>query len=357
VVDKRERPTTLLAPVRFEKVEIASVAHVLPSETVASEAIEARLAPIYERFGLHAGRLELMSGIKTRRFFPRGTRPSAAAAEAGELALSRTHVARERIGMLIHASVCRDFLEPATASVVHDRLGLAGGCLAFDLSNACLGFANAMVVAANAIEAGQIEAALVVAAEDGRALVDETVERLASDTNPTKAGLKAAFASLTIGGGAAAAVLSRSGVAGDASRLVAATSRTASEHHVLCQGDHSGAGMWMATDSEGLLVAGNALAAETFAAFLADARWQRGEIERVVTHQVGVAHRRLVLETLALDPRIDFPTVEELGNIGSVSLPLTLSLARERGFVAKGQRTALLGIASGLQCQMLAVVV
>ena len=51
----------------------------------------------------------------------------------------------------------------------------------------------------------------------------------------------------------------------------------------------------------------------------------------------------------------DFSTFEHLGNIGTVSLPLTAALAEERGFLTPGDRVALLGIGSGLNCLMLGV--
>ena len=112
-------------------------------------------------------RLELMSGIQERRFFPPGTRPSSVAAAAGADLLERTGFDRDRVGALIHASVCRDFMEPATASVVHARLELSPRCTVFDLSNACLGAVNAMTVVASQIERGEIEAGLVVAGGNG----------------------------------------------------------------------------------------------------------------------------------------------------------------------------------------------
>jgi 3-oxoacyl-[acyl-carrier-protein] synthase-3 len=111
----------------------------------------------------------------------------------------------------------------------------------------------------------------------------------------------------------------------------------------------------MQTDSEALLHAGMALARETFQLFQTEVGWERSDIDRVVTHQVGVAHRRMLLQTLALEPECDFPTVELLGNIGSVSLPLSISMAREQGFLREGDRLAMLGIGSGLHCLMLAV--
>src|SRR5688572_10579872 len=110
---------------RFENVRIAALAHVIPPETVTSEELEERLAPLYARLRLRSGRLELMTGIRERRFFPAGTKPSAIAAAAGARALAAADLDRARVGCLVHASVCRDFLEPATASVVHRALELS----------------------------------------------------------------------------------------------------------------------------------------------------------------------------------------------------------------------------------------
>jgi 3-oxoacyl-[acyl-carrier-protein] synthase-3 len=339
---------------RFENVHIEAVGLALPDEAVTSDDLERRLEPLYERLGASVGRLELMSGIRERRFWPAGTRPSDASTLAGRDALERAGVDPSRIGCLIHSSVCRDFMEPATASVVHANLGLPPTCEAFDLSNACLGFANAMTVTASRIERGELEAALVVSGEDGGPLVDETIAALLRE-GVTRADLKRAYASLTIGSGAAAMVLTRADVARSEHRLVGGVARAATQHHGLCSGDRSdgASGPLMETDSEALLHAGNALAAETWPALLAELGWAAEDVDRVVTHQVGVQHKRLLFETLGLDHDRDFTTVETLGNVGSVSLPITLALAEREGFVRAGHRVAMQGIGSGLHCLML----
>ena len=340
---------------RFQDVRIAGLACHLPEERVTSAELEQRLATVYERFGLSVGRLQLMTGIAERRFFPAGARPSAAAAEVGRRALESSGVPAADVGCLVHASVCRDFLEPATASVVHHALGLPESCAAFDVSNACLGFANAMVLVASLLEQGSIQAGLIVGAEDGRALVESTVAELNARSDLTKRDLKLAFASLTIGAGAAAMLLTRGERAPDGPRLVCSTSGADTAQHVLCHGDQADGhhGPLMQTDSEAMLHAGNALLERTWQRFLAESGWTRESIDRVVTHQVGVQHRRLVLGTLGLDLERDFPTVETCGNIGSVSLPLSFTLAREQGFLEPGQRVVGLGIGSGLQAQIL----
>jgi len=349
---------------QFDSVHIAAVACDLPPDDmiVTSLALEARLAPLYERFSLHAGRIELMSGIAERRHYPPGTRPSAIATRAGARALAAAAtvgIAKDTIGQLFFASVCRDFLEPATASVVHHALGLVHTAPSFDLSNACLGFANSMVLGAHLIETRAVPAVLVVAGEDGGPLIDRTVAALL-EPGVTRKDLKRAVASLTIGSGGAAMVLAHKDALGKHAaglpRLVAAAQRAATEHNELCQGDSAeGGGLLMRTDSEALLEAGVALARETWSEFQKRTGWNAALTDRVITHQVGSAHRRALLAGLGLDDAKDFPTVQTLGNIGSVSLPLTYAKACEAGFIQPQHKTALLGIGSGLNCSMLAI--
>jgi 3-oxoacyl-[acyl-carrier-protein] synthase-3 len=111
----------------------------------------------------------------------------------------------------------------------------------------------------------------------------------------------------------------------------------------------------MQTDSEQLLVAGVQLAQETWAEFAQTTGWGAGEVQRFICHQVGATHRRKLYEMLGLDLARDFSTFETLGNMGSVSLPATLALAAEAGAVKTGDRVALLGIGSGINCMMLAL--
>lgn len=339
---------------RFSSVAIAAEGYFLPPRILRSEELEQRMEPLYRRLGLSTGRLELMSGIAERRVGEPGTRPSELSLRAAQHALARTSFPREHIGMLVHAAVCRDFLEPATASVVHAGLELSPECELFDLSNACLGFANALSLVASRIELGAIEAGLVVSGEDGAPLLEATLEALRRIERGGREELKRAYASLTIGSGASAMLLTHVRHAPHAPRLVGGLTLAASEHHRLCRGDQQGqGGPLMETDSQALLEAGNALAERTWPRFLRELGWSG--VDKFVTHQVGSAHKRLLCETLRLDPARDFPTVAFLGNVGSVSLPISFTLAREQGFFAPGERIGLLGIGSGLNCSMLGV--
>ncbi|TAG33006.1 MAG: 3-oxoacyl-ACP synthase III, partial [Verrucomicrobia bacterium] len=228
---------------RFLHTVIESLATALPDGVLTSAAIERRLAPLYTRLRLPEGRLELMTGIRERRVWPAGTRPSDASAAAGQAALARSGLRAEQVELFIHAAVCRDMLEPATASFAHRKIGLPATAQIFDLSNACLGWLNALTVAAGMIESGQIKCALVCSGENGGPLVEQTLQTLL--TAPLdRQGIKPFFANLTIGSGAVAAIICHESLlplGARAHRLHGGIARAATAHSDLCQGDTHGA--------------------------------------------------------------------------------------------------------------------
>ncbi len=345
---------------QYKNVCLESLGYVLPGEILTSDDVESRLERLYRRLRLPAGRLELMSGICERRLWAPGVLPGDMSTRSAEHAISAAGIDRSEIGALIHGSVCRDYLEPATACGVHRRLGLAKNCLVYDVSNACLGLLNGVLQVANMIELGQIRAGLVVGTEGSRQILESTIEHLNHDLSLTRETVKCAVASLTLGSGSAALLLVHRDLSRSQNRLCAAAALADTHHDDLCrshqdQAMHAGAQLLMRTDSERLLTAGVAAGAETFRAFLAESGWDRPAISKVFTHQVGSAHRKAMLQAFELDAGLDFTTVEFLGNTGAVALPLTLALGCEAGRLIAGDRVALLGIGSGINSLMLAV--
>lgn len=345
---------------RFNNVCVESLGYHLPRNVVTSAELEKRLEPLYQKLKLPAGRLEMMSGIGERRFWDPGTLPSQVASIAGEQAIARSGIDRKEIGCLICASVCRDFLEPATAVVIHDNLKLPGNSLVFDVSNACLGVLNGMIFIASMIELGQIRAGLVVAGEHGGPLVDNTIATLLKHPNPSRSAIKASFASLTIGSAASAVLLTHKDISRSGHKLLGGVGLAASQYNHLCRGSsdggmHSESAPLMETDSETLMKEGCKLAGETWLATKKELQWTNEDVDRVFCHQVGSMHRKLLYETLGMSIDKDFPTLQFLGNTGAASLPTTLAIGEEQGCVAKGNKVCLLGIGSGLNCLMLGV--
>ena len=183
---------------------LVSIAHVEAPEVITSAEFDERLAETYERVGAQSGLLESLAGIQERRWWPEGQLFTDAAAAAGARAIEAAGIRVEQIGLLIDTSVCRDRLEPSSAVTVHNALDLPSWCMSFDLSNACLGFVNALQVAGNMIDSGSIDYALIVDGEGSRQVQETTLARLAGP-DATLADLFAEFASLTLGSGGAAA--------------------------------------------------------------------------------------------------------------------------------------------------------
>lgn len=344
---------------KFQNVCLESLGYTLPPLTVTTTAIEERLAPIYDRLKLPTGRLELMTGIQERRFWPRGTLPSEISIESGRRAILAAGIDPQRIGMLVHGSVCRDQLEPATACRVHWKLGLPADCLVYDTSNACLGMINGMLQAATLIELGQIEAALIVGTENGADLVEDTIEMLNRSTEINRRNIKLAIASLTIGAASAGILLTNRQVSSTGTRIESIVTRADTQHYQLCHGDQqaneSSTRLLMNTDSETLMAEGIETGYHTFQKLLAETGGDIASIQRSICHQVGMAHRKGMLERLDLPLERDFATVQWLGNTGACALPSALAIAAELGAIPNDSRLVMLGIGSGINCAMASV--
>jgi 3-oxoacyl-[acyl-carrier-protein] synthase-3 len=340
---------------RFDNVRIAAVAHVDAAQRVTSADLERRLGPVVKKLGIPTGMLESLTGIVARRMWPAAVKPSDAAVEAAELALSRAGVDRERLGALVNTSVCRDYLEPSTACLAHGKLGLPERCLNFDVANACLGFLNGMDLVGNMIERGQIDFGIVVDGENSRPVVDATIARLLQ--GPTDhARFRAEFATLTLGSGGAAMILAHKDYAPEHARerrYVGGTTLAATQHRDLCRGTAE----QMITDTRGLLIAGLEIAERTFARAQDVLGWESAEdLDECVLHQVSRTHTEQVTARLGVSMDKVLATYPELGNVGPAGVPIALSKAVEAGRVKAGDRVGLMGIGSGLNCAMAEVV-
>ena len=341
---------------RYNHVCLHEFGYVLPPVELTSAEIEERLQPLYERLKLPMGRLELMTGIRARRLWQPGTRPSDGAAAAGRMAIERSGVAPSDFGCLLFTSVSRDMMEPATASFVHRSLGLPDSCLLFDISNACLGFLDGMITLANMIELGQVRAGLLVAGETAEDLIHSTLAHLLADPTLTRKSIKPLFASLTIGSGAVAVVMTARAFRDSGHCLRGGACRANTRFNDLCQGGQNAEqGTLMSTDSEMLLEKGIETAAGCWLDFEREIGWRAEDIDRFFCHQVGRAHAQQLFSTLALDPAKNFETLPALGNVGSVSAPITMAMGIDQGMLMQGQRAAVLGIGSGINSLMLGI--
>jgi 3-oxoacyl-[acyl-carrier-protein] synthase-3 len=354
---------------KYEKVRIESLGYELAPVVVTSDELEQRLEPVYRQLRISPGQLEAITGIQERRWWEEDFPLSEGAAAAARKALDRSNVRVEDVEVLIYTGVCRENFEPATACRVGAALGVSPDCAIYDLSNACLGVLNGIIDVANRIELGQIRAGLVVSCESARTIVDTMIDRLKD--RPSMELFTESLATLTGGSGAAAVLLTDGsfGVA-EGRRLVGGVQRAAPQFHSLCRwgldtllpAAQLAQSMipkafteFMSTDSASVMRHGVELGMRTFHAFLIRLGWATEMLDKVICHQVGSMHREAILRTLGIPQEKDYSTYRWLGNMGTVSLPLTTALASERGFIESGDRVGLFGIGSGLNCLMLGI--
>ncbi len=341
-------------------VHLASIGIEIAPDVITSDALEDQLAPAWSAMGIEPGQLEQLTGVRERRWWPVGTSISRMAALACQKALDSANMPASKIGQLAYTGVCRESFEPATACAVASHLELSRETALHDISNACLGAVDGIVMASDAILLGRIDAALVVCCESARGIVDIACQRLLSD--PRMDRFIPTLATLTGGSGAAAMLLVSSRVSTEGPLLLGSSLGTDARWHKLCRwgihtdeesSDPAARIEYMETDSIGVLRHGVEVGVETWKRFLRELEWSASDIDRTICHQVGSAHRDEILAALGLSAQNDFITYPFLGNMGTVSIPMTAALAWERGFLSAGNRVAFLGIGSGLVCRMI----
>jgi 3-oxoacyl-[acyl-carrier-protein] synthase III len=390
---------------KYSKVYIDAIGYELPPVVVTTAELEARLGALYDALRIPQGQLQALTGISERRWWDEGYSLSDGAIAAGRHALDNCDVRAKDLDVLIYAGVCREMFEPATACKVAAGLSVGPDTAVYDLSNACLGVLNGMVDVANRIELGQARAGLVVSCETSREINDIMIERMLQTRSMEM--FRTSLATLTGGSGAVAVLLTDGSFSNpNRRRLMGGATQAAPQHHSLCRWGIEqvvaplaargietlkpmatrgyetmmpiaalgyGAVMpiaartletvmplaarqfsqYMTTDSVAVLKHGVELGQRTWARLMGRLDWHKEWVDKVICHQVGSGHRETVLKTLGIDASKDFSTYEYLGNIGTVSLPLTAALAEEREFLRPGDKVGFLGIGSGLNCMML----
>lgn len=318
----------------------------MATRITTSEEIDRRLAPALKRLKLPTGLLQRVAGVHERRNWGEGQTFDDAAIEAGKKALAEAGIRPDQVGLLINTSVTRKHLEPSVAVRIHHGLGLPSSATNFDIANACLGFVNGMALAGQLIDAGQIDYAVIIDGEDADEIQVNTIERLGREGIKRK-DFMSEFASLTLGSGAAAAVIGRADLHPEGHRMLGGITRAATQFNDLCVGSVDG----MFTDAKALLKGGMELVVSAWKD--AKRQWSWSHMDRYIMHQVSSVHTNAIVKAANLDATrvpITFPL---LGNVGPASIPITL--AQEASKLVRGNRVLLMGVGSGLNTSMMEI--
>lgn len=336
---------------RFSRVGIAEIAHVLPEKVLTSLEIEQSLSEPLSTTAVGswpAGWFERLTGIRERRVWGAESLPSDAARDAGALLFEQGSVDRNSIDMIINCSICQDFSEPATATIIHEKLGLPDTCFPVDMSNACAGLLSGLLYASTMIELGAASQILLVTGEVSGPLYGFAAELVGREPADSLQTLESQLASFTLGSAAVAVLVSSLDERPDAKPIQVMTTLTHSAAWPLCTGQSQINHQSMLTDSNAMITQGTALAKETWPVFLDFSGWDVDSIDRIYPHQVSKKAARSLEQAMEIPSGKSAYSYEKFGNTASAAVMLTLSLALENEEDALSGRIALQGLGSGL---------
>jgi acyl-CoA:acyl-CoA alkyltransferase len=321
---------------------ILGVGSFVPEKCITSKEVLETLDS-ENRFGIKTDWLERVMGVRERRVSPDDWFPSDLAVASAKRALDDAKLLPKDIDAIIYAGVIRDYLEPATAHVVQQKLG-ATNALAFDVTNACLGFMNAIHVMDSLIASGQARRGLVITGEQGFRFTLKASKVLLQSSD------KALFAKLAAGltlGDAGAALIMGPKTDPDTG-IKGIMVRSEGEHYRLCVCPDGGDETALETDMPAIVAQTARLVKATYADLTTKLGWSSDEIALYLPHQVGIKGLKIHMAITGIKESKVPNSVETMGNIISATIPFTLDMARERGMLHAGDKVFLSGTGSGI---------
>ncbi|MEW9918705.1 beta-ketoacyl-ACP synthase III [Marimonas sp. MJW-29] len=276
------------------------------------------------------------SGIERRHFAAEGETTSSMATAAARAALEDAGVSVDDVDAIILATSTADLTFPSAATMVQSQLGMSGG-FAFDVQAVCAGFVFALSNANALIVSGQARRVLVIGAE--------TFSRIMDWTDRTTCVL--------FGDGAGAVLLeAQDGKGTPEDRGILSTDLNSDGRYrdLLYVDGGVSTGQTGYLRMQGNQVFRHAVGklADTATRAMERAGVQPTDIDWIVPHQANI---RIIQGTAK---KLDLPmdkvvvTVQDHGNTSAASIPLALSVGRDRGQIKKGDLIVTEAIGGGL---------
>lgn len=262
------------------------------------------------------------TGIEERRYVEPGQDVVGLAADAGLSALERSGLTPDQLDLIIVATSTSPYAMPSTACLVQETLA-ATNALAFDLNNACAGFAYALDAGVRYLQTGS-KNALVIGADLGSRLVD-----------PNDRGTVIFF-----GDGAGAAVLSAEG----GGRVLASQLYSRGTNVPL----HVPAGGTMTMDGRAIWEFVNEILPTTIRQLCDDAGVSPSDISLLVPHQANSTMIAAATESLGIPLERIALNLHRYGNTLAGSIPIALDEAVQAGRVQRGDLVLIVGFGAGL---------
>ena len=308
---------------------VTGVGHYLPARVVPNSEFEKSLDTTDDW-------IRSRSGIERRHFAAENETTSDLATEAARAALADAGMDPADIDAIIVATSTADLTFPSAATMVQAALGMTAG-FAFDIQAVCAGFVYALANANALIMSGQADRVMVIGAE--------TFSRIMDWTDRSTCVL--------FGDGAGALILERQEGTGTArDRGILATDLNSDGRYKELLYVDGG----ISTQTTGYLrMQGNQVfrhAVEKLAATAERALEKAGltcaDVDWIVPHQANIRIIQGTAKKMGLDMDRVILTVQDHGNTSAASIPLALSVGKQRGQIKEGDLIVTEAIGGGL---------
>lgn len=280
------------------------------------------------------------TGIKERRIAADHESTATLAIRAAEEALAVANVVPEELDLVIVASATPDHFFPATACLVQDALG-ADRAGAFDLSAACSGFIFALSMAAQAIQTGAIDQALIIGSETLSRFVDwkdrETCILFGDGAGAV------VLAARNERGGVLSCTMRSDGSGGGLLLVPAGGSRHPASLETLANNQHT-----MKMQGREVFRFATTVMADATRVVVDQAGLTLGDVALVIPHQANLRIIQTAQRRLKLPPEKVYVNLDRYGNTSSASIPIALCEAIAEGRVQPGDNLVLVGFGAGL---------
>jgi 3-oxoacyl-[acyl-carrier-protein] synthase-3 len=312
-----------------KRAVVTGVGHYLPKRVVPNAEFEKSLDTTDEW-------IRSRSGIERRHFAAEGETTSDLATHAANAALKDAGCSADDIDAIVLATSTADLTFPSAATMVQAQLGMTRG-FAFDIQAVCAGFVFALSNANALILSGQADRVLVIGAETFSRIMDW------SDRSTC----------VLFGDGAGAVVLEAKDSAGTPQDrgILAVDLNSDGRHKDLLYVDGG-----VSTQTTGFLrMQGNQVfrhavekLANTADTALTRAGLSAADVDWIVPHQANIRIIQGTAKKMQLPMEKVVVTVHDHGNTSAASIPLALSVGKERGQIKQGDLIVTEAIGGGL---------
>lgn len=232
-------------------------------------------------------------------------------------------IEKEKIGLIIVATMSATYATPSTACLLQNRLGLPHDVLALDLSAACSGFVYALSVARSMLQDAKKPYALIVGAEKLSSLLDFTDRSTC----------------ILFGDGAGAVVVEKKeamyydyqGCDGNEEALFASRE----EGKMRMQG-------------RDVFKFATRVLPECMQALEKESKIALDEVDYFIVHQANeriIAH---VYKKMKISQEKFYMNLSEYGNTSAASIPLVIDEMNKKGLLKRGMKIMTIGFGGGL---------